>query len=182
MRNFLIGALVFGMLCLSGSAAEDEIILNIGDGVTWEAVFDAGFRPIHLSDGIYMCRQYDVNLLIENSGSSVLNLGRGDVDFSVKQDGLLVLISFYGRENRTVQEAKKKTNIFTDIFKNDLIRKADLKTFTTIHKVDYSGKIIDPPALEEHVDLKTASNAAKVGNFSVIYSFACRAVVGFAEI
>ncbi|MBK1883949.1 hypothetical protein JIN85_16135 [Luteolibacter pohnpeiensis] len=161
------------MLVLSSSTfsvAEDELILNLSDGVTWKGVFDAGFRPKHLSDGIYMCRQYGVNLTITLGSEDSLNLGKGDVDFSVKQDGL-VLVSFYGRENRSLEEARKKSEAFAKMFGEDLTRRAELDTFETKHEVDYGGRKLDPPEIEEHVDLDTATNAAKVGDFSIIYGF-----------
>lgn len=161
----------FLMLAISTFClAEDELILDLRDGVTWKEVFEAGFRPKHLSDGIHMCRQYDVNITIELDPDNSLNLGKGDIDFSVKEDGL-VLLSFYGRENRSLNEARQKSEAFAKMFGEDLTRRAELDTFVTKHEVDYSGRKLDPPEIEKHVDLDTATNAAKIGDFSIIYGF-----------
>lgn len=161
--------------CLMGSCvmchAQKQVTLDITDGITWKEIFDSGFRPKHLSDGIYMCRQYDVDLRIKSPSGELLHLGRGDVDFSVKEGGLVVLVSYFGRQNRTLEEAKIKSAEFSKMFGESVTKRATLKTFQNKHEVDYSGRKINPPQIEEHVDLKTTTNAAKVGDFRIIYGF-----------
>ena len=153
-------------------SAEQEVVLDVDEGVTWEKIFSSGFRPQHLSGGEYMCTQYEVPLaLVSSKNNQKLNLGIGDVDFKVKEGSLLIGISFYGRESRSLEEAKSKSQSFAGIFGENVTQRAELITFETRHEVDYAGQKIEPPQIETHVDLKTTTNAAKVKDFSIIYSF-----------
>jgi len=151
--------------------AEQQVVLDLNGGVTWQEVFEAGLRPSHLSDGIDMCRQYNVDLSIKSISGDVLHLGKGDVDLSVREVGLLVGLSFYGRENRSLEEVRAKSRSFIKMLDGHVTQQAALETFRVKHEVDYSGQRIDPPEIEEHIDLKTTTNAAKVDDFSIIYSF-----------
>jgi hypothetical protein len=152
--------------------AQKQVVLDLNGGITWQEVFDAGFRPKHLSSGDYMCTEYGASVTIKNSRTgSQVNMGVGDVDFKLKADHLLVQMSFYGRESRSLEDAKAKSESFAKMFGENVTQIAKLTTFQTKHEVDYDGRKIDPPEIEEHVDLKTTINAAKVEDFSIIYSF-----------
>lgn len=108
---------------------------------------------------------------MKSPSGKLLHLGRGDIDFSVKEGGLVVLVSYFGRENRTLKDAKTKSEAFARMFGENLTKRATLETFQNIHEIDYAGQKIDPPEIEEHVDLKTTTNTAKVGDFRIIYRF-----------
>lgn len=171
MKSLVLVFLIFFGLEVVSSAAQ-EIVLDVDEGVTWEKVFASGFRPQHLSGGKYMCTQYEVPLTIVSSKNNQrLNLGVGDIDFKIKEGGLLVGLSFYGRENRSLEEAKIKSETFAKMFGENVTQGATLQTFQNKHKVDYAGNKIEPPEIEEHVDLKTTTNAARINDFSIIYSF-----------
>jgi hypothetical protein len=169
MKSYILIPLLWSISAVCH--AEKQLVLDLSDGITWKGVFDAGFRPKHLSDGIYMCRQYDVDLSIRFSSEVLLPLGRGDIDFSVKENNLIIGFSFFGRENRSLDEARQKSSAFAKMFEGYVTQRAGLKTFQTRHKVDYIGRKVAPREIEEHVDLKTTTNAAKIGDFSIIYIF-----------
>lgn len=169
MKGYIFVALFMSLSVFC--RAEQQVVLDLSDGVTWQDVFEAGLRPSHLSDGIDMCRQYDVDLSIKGVSGGVLHLGKGDVDLSVREGGLLVGLSFYGRENRSLEEARAKSRSFVEMLGGHVTQQAALDTFRVKHEVGYSGQKIDPPEIEEHVDLKTTTNAARIDDFSVIYSF-----------
>lgn len=152
--------------------AQDRCVLDLSDGVSWPEVFQAGFRPHYIRDGKFGCKQYGVDVTIKTHRfPDGVHLGVGDVQFSLLEGNLVVGLAFYGRENRSLDEARKKSGAFAKMFGDDLTRRAELDTFETKHEVDYGGRKLDPPEIEEHVDLDTATNAAKVGDFSVIYGF-----------
>ena len=169
MKRYIFVALFMSLSLFC--RAEQQVVLDLNGGVTWMKIFEAGFRPVHLSGGEFMCTQYDVDLSIRGISGELLNLGKGDVDFSVKEGGLLVLMSFYGRENRSLEEARRKSNSFVEMLGGHVTQQAALDTFRVKHDVGYGGQKIDPPEIEEHVDLKTTTNAARIDEFSVIYSF-----------
>lgn len=147
-------------------------MLDLSDGVSWPEVFQAGFRPQYIRDGKFGCKQYGVDVTIKTHRfPDGIHLGVGDVQFSLLEGNLVVGLAFYGRENRSLDEARKKSEAFAKMFGDDLTRRAELDAFETKHEVDYGGRKLDPPQIEEHVDLDTATNAAKVGDFSVIYGF-----------
>ena len=151
--------------------AEQQVVLDLNGGVTWQEIFEAGLRPSHLSDGIDICRQANVNLSIRSISGDILHLGRGDINLSVREGHLLVVLSFRGREKRSLKEARAKSRSFVKMLSEHVTQQASLDTFRVKHEVDYRGRKIDPPEIEEHVDLKTATNAAKIDDFSVIYRF-----------
>ena len=119
-----------------------------------------------------MCTEYDVAVSIQNSKTGFkVDLGVGNVDFKLKENHQLIQILFYGSKKRTLEEARTKSEIFAKMFGENATQRATLETFQNKHEVDYSGRKIDPPEIEEHVDLKTSTNAAKIDDFSIIYSF-----------
>lgn len=164
---------IASMLCVFPLCyAQDRCVLDLSDGVSWSEVFQAGFRPHHIRDGKFGCKQYGVDVTIKTHRfPDGIHLGVGDVQFSLLEGNLVVGLAFYGRENRSLNEARKKSEAFAKMFGEDLTRRAKLDTFETKHEVDYGGRKLDPPEIEEHVDLDTATNAAKAGDFSIIYGF-----------
>ena len=135
-------------------------------------MFDAGFRPFYTGDGIDKCRQLNVHLQIrKQEGGEILDLGIGDVEFSLRDDHLLVLVAFYGREYRTVPEVEEKSEFFARIFGDAVTQKSKIAWFETEHSVDYGGRKIDPPQIIRQVNDKDASNHAQIGEHSIFYYF-----------
>lgn len=152
--------------------AENSVVLDLTDGVTWEKVFEAGFRPHYIRDGKFGCRQLNVSVLLKTHlFPEGMDLGVGDVQFSLLENNLVIGFAFYGRENRSLEEARLKSAAFAKMFGENMTQQAALRTFQVKHEVDYSGLRLNPPKIEEHVDLKTTTNAAKIGDFSIIYRF-----------
>lgn len=170
MKAFIFITLLmsFSVLC----RAEKQVVLDLNGGITWKGIFDAGLRPKHLSGGEYMCTQYGVALAIKNSKTGLLmDLGVGDVDFKLKANHQLIQLLFYGSKKRGLEEARVKSEDFSRLVGQEMTQRAKLATFQTKHEIDYVGQKIDPPVIEEHVDLKTTTNVAKVGEFSIVYDF-----------
>lgn len=170
MKNYFCIAFFISMVTICH--AQKQVVLDLANGVTWRDVFDTGFRPTHLSRGQYMCTEHDVAVTIQNSKTGLeIDLGVGNVDFKLKENHQLIQILFYGSEKRSLDEARAKSEIFAKMLGEGMTQRATLETFQNKHEVDYSGRKIDPPAIEEHVDLETSTNAAKINDFAIIYSF-----------
>jgi hypothetical protein len=164
--------LLVGIQILVGSARADTALITLDNGFTWKAVFDAGFRPIHIGDGTYGCRQMNVHVKIrKQEGGEILDLGLGDIEFSLRDGHLLDLVSFFGREFRAVDEVEEKSDVFSRIFGSAVRQRAQIAWFEVEHTVDYSGRKIDPPEITRQVDDKNAVNGAKIGDLSIVYSF-----------
>jgi hypothetical protein len=100
----------------------------LSDGVTWKNVFDVGFRPTHVRDGHGKCRQLGVNLGVRlYKNGETLHLGRGDIEFSLRAEHEVSLISFYGREKRMAQFGEKQLEKFAQIFEMPEARLSFLK-------------------------------------------------------
>lgn len=170
MKSILIFSLGFQLA--AGFIQAETAIITLDHGFTWKAMFDAGFRPFYTGDGIDKCRQLNVRVQIrKQEGGEILDLGTGDIEFSLRDDHLLVLVAFYGREYRTVTEVEEKSEIFARIFGNAVTQKSKIAWFETKHSVDYGGRKIDPPQMIRQVDDKDAENGAKLGDLSIVYSF-----------
>jgi len=156
MKQLVISLLIFCTFWGSSLAAEDEIILTIGEEVTWKSLFDAGFEPHHVRDGVTRCRQFNVIFGIRvHAAGEVLYMGKGDVWFDLLDNHVLVHMSFYGRENRTVEEAEQKTEMFVRMFGDHLTKKSVVRRYEATDRVDHSDAV----------------NHAKLGDFSIFYNF-----------
>lgn len=170
MKSVLL--LLIGLQVVVRSASADTAVITLDNGFTWKAVFDAGFRPSHIGDGTYGCRQMNVHVKIrKQEGGEILDLGIGDVEFSLRDGHLLDLISFYGREYRAVEEVEKKSDVFSRILGSTVRQRAKISWFEVEQTEDYSGRKIDPPEVTRQVDDKDAENGAKIGDLSIVYSF-----------
>lgn len=170
MKSILIFLLSFQLI--AGYTYAETALLNLDHGFTWKAMFDAGFRPTHTDDGIDKCRQLNVHVQIrKHEGGEILDLGIGDVEFSLRENHLLEFMIFYGRERRTVAEVERKSEVFARIFGDAVTQKSKIAWFETKHSVDYGGRIIDPPITTREVNDKDASNHAKMDEQSVSYYF-----------
>ena len=170
MKSILI--FLLGFQLAAGFIQAETALITLDHGFTWKAMFDAGFRPFYTGDGIDKCRQLNVHLQIrKQEGGEILDLGMGDVEFSLRDDHLLVLVAFYGREYRTVAEVEEKSEVFARIFGDAVTQKSEIAWFETTHSVDYGGRKIDPPQIIRQVDDKDASNHAQIGDLSIFYSF-----------
>lgn len=164
--------LVLGFHLFAGSVDAETALITLDNGFTWKAMFDAGLRPSHIGEGTYGCRQMNVHVKIrKQEGGEILDLGTGDVEFSLREGHLLDLVAFYGREYRAVGEVEEKSNVFSRIFGSAVRQKAQIAWFEVKHTVDYSGRKIDPPEITRQVDDKNATNGAKIGDLSIVYSF-----------
>jgi len=156
MKRIFFGLLIFCVFLDSSRAAEDEIVLTIGNEVTWKSIFDAGFRPRHISEGRFGCVQFGVSFGIRlHADGEILHFGKGDVQFEVLNDHILVLLMFYGRENRTVEEAEQKTETFARIFGDSITKKSVVRHFEATGRVDHSDAV----------------NHARLSDFSIFYNF-----------
>lgn len=153
-------------------SAGGEAIINVDEPLTWKSVFDAGFRPSLVGDGLDKCRQLNVHVKLKTAtGAEVLDLGIGDVEFSLRDGHLLHLLAFYGREYRSVIEVEEKSRAFARMFGDNVTRKAEIGWFEVTNTVDYGGRAIDPPEVDRVVDHKNAINHAKRGDLSFFYNF-----------
>lgn len=170
MKSILI--FLLGFQLAAGFIQGETALITLDHGFTWKAMFDAGFRPFYTGDGIDKCRQLNIRVQIrKQEGGEILDLGIGDVEFSLRDDHLLVLVAFYGREYSTVEEVEGKSEIFARIFGDTVTQKSKIAWFETKHSVDYGGRKIDPPQIIRQVDDKDASNHARIGDLSIFYSF-----------
>lgn len=170
MRIFAL-MLIHWVFAVTPSVA-GEAMLNIDEPLTWKSVFDAGFRPSHVRDGLDKCRQLNVHVKLKTSkGAEVLDLGIGDVEFSLRDGHLLHLLTFYGREYRSVAEVEEKSRVFWRMFGGKVTRKAEIGWFEVKNTISYSGRPIDPPEITRVVDDKNAVNHAKSGDASIFYDF-----------
>jgi hypothetical protein len=170
MKNVLLLLLIFQ--CLVGFVFAETALITLDRGFTWKAMFDAGFRPFYTGDGINKCRQLNVRVQVrKQEGGEILDLGIGDIEFTLRDDHLLVLVSFYGREYRAVADAEEKSEVFASVFGDTVNQKSKIAWFETKHSEDYGGQKIDPPQIIRQVDDKDASNHAQIGDLSIFYSF-----------
>ena len=170
MRTAIHRLLSLHLLASCLSAADATITLD--NGFTWKAMFDAGFRPSHVRDGTDKCRQLNVHVkLRKEEGGEALDLGVGDVEFSLRDGHLLDLFSFYGREYRPVDSIQEKSEVFSRAFGDAVKQKARVDWFDVEHSEDYSGRKIEPPVVTRVLDDRNATNGAKIGDLSIVYSF-----------
>jgi len=168
----IVAFLLLLLVLMVTRSVAGEVILNVDEPLTWKSAFDAGFRPTHVRDGLDKCRQLNVHVKLKSSiGAEVLDLGIGDVELSLREGHLLHLLSFYGREYRSVAEVEEKSRIFWRMFDGKVTRKAEIGWFEVTNTVNYSGRAIDPPEITRVVDDKNAVNHAKSGDVSMFYDF-----------
>lgn len=170
MKSILI--FLLGFQLAAGFIQTETALITLDHGFTWKAMFDAGFRPFHDGDGRFVCRQMNIHVQIrKQEGGEILDLGTGDVEFSLRDNHLLDLLSFYGREYRTVAEVEEKSEVFARVFGDAVNQKSKIAWFETKHSVDYGGRKLEPPQIIRQVDDKDAVTGAKIGDLSVVYSF-----------
>jgi len=83
--------------------------------LSWKDVFDGGFRPWWRGNGEYKAHQSGVEITLRN-GNKEFTLTSGDIQFSVSKGYTLEMISFYGRENLSYEEAQARNEQFIDTF------------------------------------------------------------------
>jgi hypothetical protein len=168
----MFASMLIHWVCAVTPSVAGEAMLNVDEPLTWSSVFDAGFRPSHVRDGLDKCRQLNVHVKLKTSTSAeVLDLGIGDVEFSLRDGHLLHLLTFYGREYRSVAEVEEKSRVFWRMFGGKVTRKAEIGWFEVKSAISYSGRPIDPPEITRVVDDKNAVNHAKSGDASIFYNF-----------
>ena len=146
------------VLCSLGAtrASEGEFELTLSEGLSWQKVFEAGFRPVHKRDGRFGCEQRDVKLgVLLREGGPTMHLGRGDIEFSLVENHQIVLVVFYGRENRTVEEVRANADLFAQIFGEHVTWRSDFQFGNS----------------NGNVDNRNAGMAAKVGDWSIGYGY-----------
>ena len=83
----------------------EVVLITLDHGFTWKAMFDAGFRPVLVRDGLDKCCQLNVHLKIrKQEKGEILDLGVGDLEFSLLDEHFLELVAFYGHERRAVTD------------------------------------------------------------------------------
>jgi len=136
-------------------ASEGEFELTLSEGLSWKKVFESGFRPLHERNGRFACEQRDVKLgVLLREGGPTMHLGRGDIRFSLMENHQLVLVMFYGRESRTVEEVRDNSDLFARIFGEHVTWRSDFQLYSN-----------------GNVDNRNAGMAAKVGDWSIGYSY-----------
>jgi len=97
------------------------------DDTSWQAVFDRGFRPKHISGLEHTnteCIDQEVNLYYGEH--PVFRLDRGRLLFELQSDESLRIIEHVSRVPITMQEAARRLELFHRIFADCLIRTGSL--------------------------------------------------------
>jgi hypothetical protein len=138
---------------------QSRIELHIeGDTITWPQIWEAGFRPKH-HIGMTKCMDRNVSLAIKfRDDDELLELGTGDVQFSILKGDVVYQLVFYGRSVVTLEEGAERIASFARVFGSSLT---------------VSGS--PPEALDSYgsVDTSTESDnsSAKFGKYRVIHAF-----------
>ena len=130
--------LFYLLLVLNASFAKPATLdlSNIAtERLTWKDVFDSGFHPWWRGNGEYKCHQSDVDISLQN-GNSNFELTKGDIQFNLMEGYNLTLISHYGRENLTLDEARKRIEQFAQTFSNHKVKKG--KVYQTNEGLGYN--------------------------------------------
>jgi hypothetical protein len=153
MKAVLIG------LCLGPVVCHAEIpTLRFDDKVTWEQVFDSGFRPKHLIPrGTCECRNQAFVLKFKDRAQE-FPLETGRVAFSLGNNDVLRMIWHQGREPITLEEGKRRVDSFRVMFDGYIVKEMIMP------------RLIDPSGL---VDAGNAENniEARIGKWRIWYGF-----------
>ncbi len=166
-----VAILAFALAIGSVASAEMHVI-DLSKGFTWKAMFDAGFRPKYVWEGNFMCCQTGVEVgLRATADGEVLELGKGDIEFTLNEGHTLTKAIFYGRENITVQDARARTEVFARMFEGDVAQKAVLRELEIKEAPRSLTFPFGLPGVRKSVDVADAVNAARTKELRIIHSF-----------
>lgn len=134
--------------------------LRFDGRVTWQQIFDFGFRPKHL-EGLesHKCVCYNQDFLLQfKDRESKFQLGKGSVDFGFFYDDFLQMVWHQGAEPITLEEGKRRADEFRKVFDGYIIQEITMP------------RLIDPSGL---VDAGNDENNVKVrvGEYLIWYGF-----------
>lgn len=101
--------------------------LRFPEEFSWKGIFDAGFRPKHISGleaDIAECR--DQEMIIQFKDKVAFPLDRGRLAFHVQSDDSIRIAEHIGRVPITLQEAKKRLTLFHEVLSDRIVSKGSL--------------------------------------------------------
>ena len=152
----------FWLLLLSGPGfgAEAAIpVLRFPDGISWKAVFDAGFRPKHipgLEKDTTECRNQPLRFELEGSSEPFI-LDPGRLSIELRPDDSVRLFMHTSHTPITMEEGERRLTTFQRIFDKHLIRKGWM-----------------PPVMDARGSVMTSSEqaaAARIGVYGFTFGF-----------
>jgi hypothetical protein len=155
-------AKLFGCLLLvwssPGFGAETAPpVLRFPDGISWKAVFDAGFRPKHipgLEKDTTECRNQPLRFELEGSSEPFI-LDTGRLSIELRPDDSVRLFMHTSHLPISMEEGERRLMTFRRIFDKHLIRKGWM-----------------PPVMDERGSVMTSSEQFAVGKIGVyVFTF-----------
>jgi hypothetical protein len=155
MKAVLLG------LCLGPVFCQAEIpTLRFDDKVTWEQVFDSGFRPKHL-EGLESHRCVCLNQsfwLQFRDREPKLKIENGRLAFSFYYDDFVSMIWHQGAEAITMEEGRRRAGEFRKLFDGFVVKEISMPRV-----IDASG-LVDAGNDENNIK-------ARVGEYLIWYGF-----------
>jgi hypothetical protein len=145
--------------CLS-SKAEDIPTLRFDKEITWNQVFDSGFRPKYFdTDERATCICMDQVFWLQfQDRQPKFKLEKGRVMFAFPIEHDIHMLWHQGLDPITLEEGKRRADLFREIFDGYIIQEITMP------------RIIDPSGL---VDANNDENniKARIGNYLIFYGF-----------
>ena len=119
------------MACMAGlgsNASATDPILHFPDGITWKGVFDAGFRPKHVSGlKIDSCRISDQSFQLQfKEKPELFSLDRGLLTFQLKADNGVRQIWHQGGVPISMEEGRRRLEQFERMVEGYIFQKGRL--------------------------------------------------------
>jgi len=132
-------------------------VLRFPDGISWKAVFDAGFRPKHipgLEKDTTECRNQPLRFELEGSSEPFI-LDPGRLSIELRPDDSVRLFMHISHTPISMEEGEKRLTTFRRIFDGHLIRKGWM-----------------PTVMDERGSVMTSSEQFAVGKIGVhVFTF-----------
>ena len=135
-KNVIFHTLCFALSSLS--SIEALPVLALKEELTWSQVFDAGFRPKHLS-GLERRRCISFNDGFDfklEKGEQILPLRAGRTSFDVLRNDEIWSIRHQETEPISLEEGRKRVDLFLALIGDSLVRKG-----TVPHVLDEQGTV-----------------------------------------
>jgi hypothetical protein len=154
--------LVWLLLLCSGPGFGAETappVLRFPDGISWKAVFDAGFRPKHipgLERKMTECRNQPLRFELEGSSEAFI-LDPGRLSIELRPDDSVRLFMHTSHVPISMEEGEMRLMTLRRIFEKHLIRKGWM-----------------PPVMDERGSVMTSSEqgaAARIGMYGFTFGF-----------
>jgi hypothetical protein len=156
----MIKVIFFILLGIQVLSAKEILTLRFDNRVTWQQIFDSGFRPKHL-EGLedHKCICQNQNLWLQFKDRDLkFKLDEGRVQFGFFHDDFLQMVWHQGAEPLTLDEGKHRADEFRKLFDGYIIQEITMP------------RLIDPSGL---VDAGNDENNIKVrvGEYLIWYGF-----------